>query len=47
MQEELDSKKLKIGKQQELKKYSQKYGRPGNSMTYFSNTVMPYITKTQ
>ena len=28
-------------------KYPQKYGRPGNSMTYCSDTVMPYIFKTQ
>ena len=26
-------------------KYLQKYGRPGNSTTYRSDTVMPYITK--
>ena len=28
-------------------KYSQKYGRPGNSTTHCSDTVMPYIIKTQ
>ena len=28
-------------------KYSQKYGRPGNSTTYCSDTVMLYIIKTQ
>ena len=27
-------------------KYPQKYGRPGNMMTYCSNSVMPYIIKT-
>ena len=26
-------------------KYTQKYGRPGSSTTYYSNTVMPYIIK--
>ena len=28
-------------------KYPQKYGRPRNSSTYCSDTVMPYIIKTQ
>ena len=28
-------------------KYTQKYERTGNSTTYCSDTVMPYITKTQ
>ena len=28
-------------------KYPQKYGRPGISTTYCSDTVMPYIIKTQ
>ena len=48
-QEELDSvlTKLKIGKQQGLMKYPQKYGRPNNSTTYCFDTVMPYIIKTQ
>ena len=50
--QELDSvlkkkKKLKIEKQQGMMKYPQKYGRPGNSMTYCFDTVMPYIIKTQ
>ena len=26
-------------------KYPQKYGRPGYSTTYCSDTIMPYITK--
>ena len=26
-------------------KYQQNYGKPGNSMTYVSNTVMPYINQ--
>ena len=49
MQEELDLvlRKIKIRKQQGLIKYPQKYGRPENSTTYFSNTVMQYIIKTQ
>ena len=49
MQEELNSvlRKMKIGKQQGLMKYSHKYRRPGNSTTYCSDTVMPYIIKTQ
>ena len=49
MQEELDSvpRKIKNRKQQSLMKYPQKYGRPGNLMTYCSNAVMPYIFKTQ
>ena len=44
-QEEPDSvlRKIKIEKQQGLMKYHQKYGKPGNSMTYYSDTVMPYI----
>ena len=46
-QEELDSEKIKIGKQQGLMKYPQKYGRPGNSTTYCSDTVMLFITKTE
>ena len=33
-------------KQQGLMKYPQKYGRLGNSTTYRSDTVMPYIIKT-
>ena len=45
-QEELKSVLRKI-KNRRLMKYSQKYRRPGDSMTYCSNTVMPYITKTQ
>ena len=45
-QEKLDSVLRKIEKQQSLMKYSQKYGRPGISTTYYSNTVMPYIIKT-
>ena len=27
--------------------YPQKYGRPGNSMTHFFDSLIPYITKTQ
>ena len=47
--QELDSvlKKLKIEKHQGLMKYPQKYERLGNSTTYCSDTVMPYIIKTQ
>ena len=43
-QEELDSvlRKIKIKKQQVLM-----YGRSGNVTTYCSDTVMPYIIKTQ
>ena len=37
----------KIGKQQVLMKYLQKYGRPWDSTTYCSDTVIPYISKTQ
>ena len=49
IQQELDSvqEKLKIGKQQGLMKYPQKYERQRNSTTYCYDTVMPYITKTQ
>ena len=36
--------KLKIERQQ--RKYHQEYGRPKNSTTYCSDTVMPYIIKT-
>ena len=43
----LFSQELKIEKQQGSMKYPQKYGKPGNSTTYCSNTVMPYIIKTQ
>ena len=39
--------KLEIEKQQGLMKYSQEYGRPDNSTTYCSDTVMTYIIKTQ
>ena len=46
-QEELESvlKKIKIERQQVLMKYPQKCGRPENSTTYCSDTVMPYIIK--
>ena len=49
MQEELDCvrRKIKIEQQQALIKYSQKYRRPGNLTIYCSNTVLPYIIKTQ
>ena len=48
-QEEVDSilGKLKIGKQQGLMKYLQKYRRQGNSTTYCSDAVMLNITRTQ
>ena len=41
-QEELNSvlKKIKIGKQESLMKYPQKYGKPGYSKTYYSDTLM-------
>ena len=44
-QEELDSllRKIKIDKEQGSINYPQKYGRPDNSMTYCTDTVMPYI----
>ena len=36
---------LKIEEQKSLMKFSQKYGRPDNSTTYCSNTVMQFIIK--
>ena len=49
MQEELDVvlRKIKTGKLPDLLKYHQKYGRQGNLATYCSDTVMPYIIRTQ
>ena len=48
-QEELDSvqRKIKNRKAVALDEILQKYGTPGNSTTYYSDTVMPYIIKTQ
>ena len=48
-QEDLDSllRKIKNRKATGLMKYPKKYGRSGNLMTYCSDTVMPYIIKTQ
>ena len=46
-QEELDSvlRKIKNRKAAGVDEITQKYGRPDNSTTYCSNTVMPYIIK--
>ena len=48
-QEELDSvlRKIKNRKAAGFDEIPQKYGRPGKSTTYCSNTVMSYIIKTQ
>ena len=48
-QKELDSvlRKIKNRKAAGLDEIPQKYGRPGNSTTYCSDTVISYIIKTQ
>ena len=43
--EQLDPVLRKIKKSQGLMKFPQKYGRPDNSTTYCSDTVMQFIIK--
>ena len=43
----MKNKKLKIENLQGFIKFPQKYGRPDNSMTYCSDTVMQFIIKTR